>query len=440
MKYFFLILLMLILPLYSQQVMTAEDAIRRGLKHNYDIRIARNNAEISANNTGQGTAAFLPTLDASGSFELATSDQETNNPFIPGGKSDSETRNARISLNWTLFDGFRMFASKGQFDELAELGEYQARNVIENTVVQILAAYFDLVRQEQLLEVAENALRVSETRLEKEEVRHEVGGASSTDLLNARVSYNNDRAALLDRELAVLVAQKDLNILLGQEPNTPVNVVKEIVIPPLEMSLEEITELAAQRNSSVLIAEQNKRISEQNIKLARSSMYPRLSLGASYGITDRTSTTTTDNPNFPPELTSQTTDGSIGLTLSFNLFNGFRDKIDLENARIEARNQRLVLKDARNQLAGLIREKYDTFQKHLELVALEQENVIAARQNLQLQQDRFEIGATTSLEFRDAQVNLIRAQTELIVARYQARITRLEIEQLTGRLVLSSQL
>ncbi len=99
-----------------------------------------------------------------------------------------------------------------------------------------------------------------------------------------------------------------------------------------------------------------------------------------------------------------------------------------------------MLKDARNQLAGLIREKYDTFQKHLELVALEQENVIAARQNLQLQQDRFEIGATTSLEFRDAQVNLIRAQTELIVARYQARITRLEIEQLTGRLVLSSQL
>jgi outer membrane protein len=66
-------------------------------------------------------------------------------------------------------------------------------------------------------------------------------------------------------------------------------------------------------------------------------------------------------------------------------------------------------------------------------VKLEEQNLVAAQQNLDLQLERYNIGTASSLEFRDAQVNLIRAQTTLIAARYQARITRLEIEQLIGR-------
>ena len=124
------------------------------------------------------------------------------------------------------------------------------------------------------------------------------------------------------------------------------------------------------------------------------------------------------------------------MTLSLNLFNGFRDKINLQNARIEAKNQELALQDTRNQLAGLMREKYETFRQRLKLMELEQQNVVAAQQNLDLQADRYQIGAATSLEFRDAQVNLIRSQATLVVARYQARITRLEIEQLSGRWAL----
>jgi outer membrane protein TolC len=72
----------------------------------------------------------------------------------------------------------------------------------------------------------------------------------------------------------------------------------------------------------------------------------------------------------------------------------------------------------------------------MELVELEQENVVAARQNLELQRDRFEIGATTSLDFRDAQVNLARAESSLITARFQARIARLAVEKLVGDLAI----
>jgi outer membrane protein TolC len=93
--------------------------------------------------------------------------------------------------------------------------------------------------------------------------------------------------------------------------------------------------------------------------------------------------------------------------------------------------------DVRNKIAGLVRERYVTLQKRLELMELEKQNVLAATQNLELQQDKYDIGATTSLEFRDAQVNLIRAQSTEIVARFQARISRLEIEQLIGNIQIN---
>ena len=70
----------------------------------------------------------------------------------------------------------------------------------------------------------------------------------------------------------------------------------------------------------------------------------------------------------------------------------------------------------------------------MELIELEEENIKAAEQNLELQQDRFDIGNTTSIEFRDAQLNYTRAQNTLIAARFQARISRLQLEQLTGSL------
>ncbi len=434
MKTVFLFLLLLIFSLQAQQVLTIEDAIRLGLKNNFDIQIARNDARIAENNRGLGTAGFLPSLDVLGNAQYLDSKQETNSPFS-FGNSRAESWGGQILLNWTLFDGFRMFVDKGRFNRLAELGEAQARNIIENSIVGILAAYFNLVQQEQLLEVARNTLEISETRLNKERVRRDVGGASSTDFLNAQVSYNSDKGSVINQELRVTVALNDLNISLGQKPDTDITVDNEINIPPLTPSYDELLALALERNSGLIVAQKSTEISSQEVKLAKSNFSPRLSFSSSYSYADRTISGST---RFEGEdISTQSKDGLIGLNLSWNLFNGFRNKIELENARIDAKSYELAYRDTRNQLEGLLREIYQTFFKRLELIELEEQNVVAARQNLQLQQDRYDIGSSTFLEYRDAQVNLNRAQIILIIARFQSRITRLEIERLTGNLEIS---
>jgi outer membrane protein len=430
MKKILIILFSGVISTMAQTEMSVEDVIKLGLRNNYDIRIARNNAEIAANNRALGTAGFLPTLDAGGGYQIARSEQETNSPFS-FGNSDNENLSGQIQLNWTLFDGFRMFTERKRFNQVADLGQYQARNVIENTVVSILRAYFNLVQQEQLLDVAANTLAISESRLSKEKVRNELGGASSTDLLNARVSFNNDRAAFLTQQLNVEIARKDLNIILGREPTEPIAVAKNILLISLEMTYEDILNLALERNSAIVIARQNLSIARQNQHLTRSPLMPRLALNSSYVYGDRTVDSESRG-----EINTKSTDWAAGLTLSWNLFNGFRNRVDIQNSKIELTNRELALRNEENRLAGLVREKYDNYLKRMELVALEEENVIAAEQNLQLQQDRYQIGTSSSLEFRDAQVNLARAGNALIVARYQARISRLEIDQLIGNIVI----
>ena len=426
------IAILLFLPVIyaqAQTIMTAEEAIEIGLKNNFSIQIARNQQEISDNSAGKAISGFLPTLDISGNLQSAQTEQETNSPFS-FGNSTTETKAGQINLNWNLFDGFSMFVNYDQYNQLAKLGEFQAKNTIENTVVSILSAYFNLVQQEQLLDVAGNALDISQTRLNKEKVRQEIGGASSTDYLNAQVSFNNDNTTFLNQQLRRVIAEKDLNILLGRDVNTPIDVAKTIVIPDLDYSDDEVLKLASERNSRLMIARQNKEIADNNVSLRAATLYPRLALNATYGYSERD--VDSDSPRFTEPITTKSTDGAISLNLTYNLFNGMRDHIDWQNAKLERRNQELTLIDEQNRLAGLVREKLATFNQRLQLVELEEQNVIAAEKNLQLNRDRYDIGSATSLEFRDAQVNLIRSQTTLIVARYQARITRLELEQLMG--------
>jgi len=414
----------------STEEMTVEDAIRLGLKNNYDIQIARHTAEIAINNKGKGMANFLPVIDTNSDFRYDDSNEETDSPMRFGNAS-TRSLNSQLSLSWTLFDGLMMFADKKRYDELAKSGEYQARDSIESTVVSIMEAFFNLVQQEQLLDVVHDTRDISKRRLEREEVRRDLGGASSTDLLNARVNFNNDESILLDQQLAVTIAHKDLNITLARDPLTPVVVKKEIIIPPFDTDFDELLMSARERNSTLLTARYNKKAADENVRIAKSAFWPRLVLNSSYGYTDRA--LRGEEVMISTDKNSHSIESGVGLMLSFNLFNGNVDKINYQNARLEALNQDLTVKNIENKIAGLVQEKYTTFQKRMEKVRLEEENTGTARQNLELQKERYATGASDSLDFRDAQVNYARAQVHLIVARYDARISLLEIQQLIGK-------
>jgi len=319
---------------------------------------------------------------------------------------------------------------------LAKLGEYQSRNAIENSLIGILRAYYNVVQQKQLLEVSKNSLEISRLRMEKQQVRKDLGSSSSTDFLNARVSFNNDRSSYLKQELQLLIVKKDLNLALGRNPEIKFDVNDQIQVNKIELSFDDLLELSRTNNKALLISEQNKIIADKNLSLSKSAYSPKLALNANYGYTnsytDRLGVVTGSGTR--SDIESKSLDKSVGLTLNLNLFNGFRDKINYQNAWLEAKNQEHNYNKSLNQLNGLTHEKYTSLNKQVEITKLEEENVIAAQQNLQLLQDLFQVGAASSLEFRDAQVNLARSQANLIAAKFQAKLLQLELDQLTGML------
>jgi len=419
----------------AEDNMTVEDAVIIGLRNNFEIQIARNSAEAASNDTGKGTAGFLPTLDSLGNFGYDTT-MYHGRTAPPGGNQDYRTYGSQLSLQWTLFDGFRMFADNRRYQELALQGEEQARDIIETTVVSIMRGYFDLVQQEQLLDVAVKNRDISRARLDREEVRRSLGGASSTDLLNARVNFNTDQTLLLEQELSVNIARKELNLLLTREPNEALQVKKEIVVPLLKLSLPELQKRSRDSSATLQTARHRMLAVEEQVKIADSSFWPQLILGGQYGYTNRSQR---DGGGGGTSLygDSRARDAAATLQLRFNLFNGNIDRINAQNARLSAKSAALSLSDIQNRISGFMYELYKTFLKQVEVVDIETQNTVTARQNMQLQEERYKTGAADSLDFRDAQVNMVRAKAALISARYQARIAYLDIQRLIGEISIN---
>ena len=420
--------------LSAQDVLRLDDAVAISLQHNHRIRIAKNSREIAANNTTRGTANFLPTLDASGNWSLARSEQETNSPFS-FGNSDTRNLTAQLALNWTLFDGFRMFGEAARYNELARLGLTQERSVIEQTVVSTVTAYMNVVRQVMLLDMLERTLSISRTRFAKEEVRHELGG-SATDYLNAQIAYNTDSAAVLDQRLQLSIAQQDLNLLLGRASATAFTVDRDVVPPGMPDDMDELRRAARQRNADLLVARQNLAVAEAETGTARSSFFPRISLFANYGYGDRI-TSTDESERFTDDISTQSTDATVGLSFSFNLFNGFRNSTDVQNAVLARRSAESALKEREQQLDADFDALLSTLRTRLASLSLMEHSLDAARKNLDLQLQRYETGTVTSLEFRDAQLQFIRAESAYILALFEARIASLQLQRLSGDIRLS---
>lgn len=412
----------------SQQLLSLEEAISYGLQHNYNIQIAENQNKIANQNKAKGLAGFLPQIDFTGSAMSVGNETETDTSLV---NSDIQSLKAELSLNWTLFDGFRMFANKKMFDELAEMTSFQTKDKIEQTIVSIAQSYFNIIQQEKLLDASLKSKEISELRLKREKIRNSIGGASSTDFFKAQVAFNIDHTNLLKQKTNAQLAYEQLNILLGRDPLVQFVVEKEIRIKELKLSHNEIIKKALDANSSLKMAELQKKIANRKVQLAKAVFYPRVGLAAGYALNDQTRNSTIGDFT-SPDFTTKTNDATIGLVLSFNLFNGQKDKVDLSNAKIEKKNQELAYRDVQNRLKGYISEVFSKYKQQEEIVALEQHNIKSAEQNLVLQQERNRLGVANSLEFRDAQLSLYKAQTSLISAQFQTAVYRLEIERITG--------
>ena len=418
---------------FSQEKLSLREAITIALQNNYDIKISKNEIKIAQNNANIGNAGMLPTIE--GIYSNGGSIQNTRQTPVTG--EDRVIRGARSTnnsygadLNWTIFDGFTMFANYDRLKELQKQGEINARLTILTTVSDVITAYYDIVRQQQLLVAADSAIDVSVWRSNIAKTKLQLGRGSKLDVLTAQVDYNTDTSNYIQIKNFLQVAKVRLNQLLVRDISTGFTVADSIDIDK-GILFSKQAEIAELQNPNVQNAFINQKIASLNLKAIKGARYPAISLNSGYSRAKSTSPT-----GFNQRFAAN--GFTYGVTASLNLFNGFLQRQQERNAKIDIENSSLNLSKTKLDVNSQLLTAYQNYATYLDLIKLEQRNVDIAKENLDITMAKYKLGSIAPLELREAQRNAIDAQNRFIEMQYQAKIAETTLKEISGNIDLSN--
>ena len=415
----------------AQDLLTLREAIDLALENNYTIQVARNETAIAENNYSLGNAGFLPTAGLSAAYGGTLAN--TNQTFLDGSTTERDgaqttRKSAGAEVSWRLFDGLGRFATYDRLETLVNQQHLLTRNTTELIVADVIISYYDIARQQQQLEVLQEAVDISEERLRIAELRRDLGSASELEVRQARLDLNADRAALLRQETTLVNTKAAFNQLLVRPLDLNYTVADSIDVA-MGITRAALLEGATASNTVIQAAEQEREISALTLKEIRAERLPTLDLSAGYNYSDLSAET-----GFL--LANRSTDFTYGATLGFDIFDGFDRRRRAENAAVRIRNAELAIEDARTQVQTNVNRFYQEYQNSLALIALERENLGLARQNVDIALERFRLGTTTSIELREVQETLTQAQSRLLIAQFEAKRAETELLRLSGRLTV----
>jgi outer membrane protein TolC len=419
-----LFIFILVETMLGQELLNLNDAISLALKNNQTIQVAKNLASINENNAHMGNAGLLPRLDLSSGVNYADNDRKS----ASGAPSTtSTTTNANLQASYTLFNGFKNIYTYKSLKTSAQISKLETRNNIENQILQVISSYYAVARASENLNIARDLVAVSGERLERARNRSNFGQANTIDVLSAQVDLNADSVTFINTKLNYDEAKRNLNVLLNREINFNFVIDSDVVFGE-KTDLESLNQNALANNAAYLISVNDLKQSKLNLKIAQATNYPNLNFQTAYGYNQTAS-------NFDVLLDNPDRSFSAGVSLSLNLFNGFQHKIQKQNARIFINNQQLLEKQARLNLEREVINSFEAYTNSRYVLRVEQNNLEAAELNFKRTQDLYNLGQVTTTQFREAQLNLIRAKYNISDAKFQAKFFEFELLKLGGNLV-----
>ncbi|MCD0486739.1 TolC family protein [Pedobacter sp. MC2016-14] len=413
----------------AQERLTLEEAIATALKNNYDIKLINNDLLVAKNNVNPGNAGLLPALDASftegGSLQNTTRTQSTGAQQTLNGIRNTNMSYG-VALGWTIFDGFQMFANYDRLKELQKQGEVNARATILTTISDVVNAYFMVVKQQQLVLAKDSALDVSKLRLRIANSKLEIGRGSKLDVLSATVDYNTDTSSYLQEKNLLKTSKVSLNQIMARNLNDDflvqdnINITSDLNYTALATQMEQL-------NPDLQNAFISKKLAELNLKQVRGQRYPTIGINGGYEVQRSASPTGFNTQQRAKGLT-------YGLTASLNLFNGFLQRQNERNAKIQINSSELLLSKTKQDINAQLLSAYQNYQTNLDLLKIESKNVEVARQNLDITLEKYRLGSIAPLELREAQRNAIDAVTRFLEAQYQAKLTEINLKEISGTL------
>jgi outer membrane protein TolC len=417
------------IPAAAQERLTLDQALAIARAGNHAIQRSANDVRIAENNNTLGNAGYLPKLDITAGYNGALSNVNqklTSGDIVTRSNAASNTLTSGLALTWTVFDGFRMNAERERLTALQTLAGAGKRETEETTSADVINAYYDIVQQQRVLEVAREAVMLSRDRVGNVDLKYKVGENSKRELLQAKVDLNADSSAVLRQEAVVANAKITLNQILARDRSTAFTVADSIDIDT-GLDYETLRREALASNSLLQTARVAQSLAQVDLRSAKADRYPTVGVILGYNLLQNDAQTGQVASNRNLGLT-------YGLTASMNLYDGLNTDRETENAKIAIESSDITYTEAREQVEADLLKAYGNYRNRLDVVALEQENLALARENFSLAQERYKVGVLIPLELREAQNALVAAESRLVSARYDAKLAETELLRLSGRL------
>jgi outer membrane protein TolC len=417
------ILFLSVTPVGAQpEALTLSWAIKKSLEHNYGIRISRSDAEIAGINNNWGTAGRYPSIgfDASSTNTYNFADSTRTNRLYAG-----------VGLNWTIFDGFRVNFTKEKLEGLEELALGRLGVVVENTIEDVVMAYYNVLLQQQNLEVLETVMNLSKDRYEYEEARYALGGTVTYNVLQAKNVYLNDKALFMTQEVQVRNSVRNLNFLLGVDPSVPWDFPEPFEPDTTTYVLSDLREKMMANNQTLKNQYTNLQLQKKEIELKRSALYPSLSLATGLD----------ENIGSLQHIGSTNALSAYGnLRLSWDIYSGGTRKRSIEVARINEEIANVEIEEMEHALLIELLNLYDFYSIRIALLEVADESLEAAELNMSIADEKFKTGAINSFQYRDIQLIYLNSALRRLEAIYNLIGSRTSLTRLTGGFLMENEI
>ena len=418
-------------PTVVDTLLNLQECLEIGLENNFDMQIVRNEELISDNNVTLGNAGFLPDVSLNSGYNIRSNNTDQfpleGGDAVESRNSNTQTLDAGVNLNWTIFEGFRVQTNYKRLKELQSVGELYTRLEVENLVAGLTAEYYNYVQQQIRLGNFEYAVSLSKERLRIVEARYQVGSLSRLDLQQARVDFNADSSMLIQQYEIVNRSRIKLNELMGVDIDKQFMAADTTILFNTSLLKDDLFNRTMQQNTFLQLSESNLTLSELELSNLRSRNYPYLRLNTGYGFThyDYNTGNFDRQRNWGP---------NVGVTIGYTLFDGFNRSREQKNQHIRIRNRELEVQRDKLAIESDFANMWMAYQNNIELTKLEVESLENAEINYEIAMERYRIGDLSGLELREAQNSLLEAEQRLLTAQYNTKLYEISLMQISGNI------
>ena len=403
-------------------------ALAMAVDGNRRIAISRRDLAAAAEEVRGVRGQLLPSTVGSGRYTWYT-DALRNRVPLPAGvgagpqsaieirDKDLGTVNGTIALPIDASGELRHALRAAQAGYRGERARMWASTLDQQLAVT--RAYFDLLEAERLSEVTEQNVALYREQLANAESRFANGQLTKNQLLVVQVALQSGEEERQQRALAVARARYALNDAIGTDVNAPTEPA-EVAERPFVPSAQDALRAAYAENPLLrALVEEQQRLEEttRSIELGR---LPRVTAG---GAIDYSSSRLLEPSDFGS--------GFVGFT--WNLDTDGRRAAETAQARIAAERNRLEIERELRDLETLVRTTQQAGSERLAALAIAEQAVGQAEENLRIRRQQFDAGRASSEDVLDAQALLSNQRALRATALYQAHVRLAELRSLMGR-------